>query len=103
MLCKSCNRRIADCECQKKNELVKHWPENTFLQKRLRKIRMEQLEEKPNTRDAGYSLIEVMCFFAIAGLMILVLITLATFARQVIENLHTAERCIQALLECVTI
>lgn len=59
--------------------------------------------DKPFTRDAGYSMLDVLCFFAVMGLIVMGLLTFSVFARQVFQNLQSVERCIQALLECVTI
>lgn len=108
MVCSSCKRRIADCDCQANNEMVKHWPKSTWFQKRLKKVLIAQTnghepERETFTRDAGFSVLEVMLFLTVFAAIMTALVTLASVSRQVIENFQSIDRCIQALLECVSI
>jgi len=105
MVCATCERRIADCQCQKNNQLVKNWPTQTWLQKRLKKVRIAQTNghEPEREGERGYAFLQVLCFLAVAGLIVTALLTFGVFARGVVENLQSVDHCIKALLECVNI
>lgn len=99
MVCSTCKKQIEWCECQKNNEIVKNWPRHTWLQERLKKVRLAEM----NGKQDGYTFVDACLFLGMACLVILGIVTLAYVGKQAIENLQSVGRCVQALLECTHI
>lgn len=104
MVCSICGRRTEDCACKKEAVLNGRWPTRTWFQNRLKKVRIiAMLENKYNARDAGTSLLEVLCALVISGIILGALWTYATVIHQIIGHFEAIGHCVKALLECVSI
>jgi hypothetical protein len=97
MRCAICNRRVADCTCKIDKIKGGKWPRGTWFQKRLKKVKIAELNGK---QEHGRSAIEVLCGLTLAAILAWTLVANLSYFRQVYQQIQNIERCVGQLYNC---
>jgi hypothetical protein len=100
MVCSICGRRTAECDCKKPAVLNGKWPTKTWMQERLKKIRMEKIAQKESHREAGASRWDTIAFIAVFCVVVGAIWVHAEVLKQLFHWFDSIGGCIKALLEC---